>query len=1677
MSTLGSQVSSILNQLSNESIDKISLENAIKSFDLLIGKHKESQISSAFRDSVTKWIDNNNNKQDISSKIVENYLKFIHQSTLFKKLKLNEFIEYIKWSESDDRLRGELAINILCSMEGYSYFKNFENALEFLSQFDYFKLSITTVDKVNKFLEILLEEDSNYINIEYIPMIENIVSRIYSSNISVLKPSPRIFNFLLNLSKISVNEIENHKKFIPMLRSLLAILAIKSPVFSKLNKFIYRLIHIICEIPLSNYSFEKKQSIFKNHYSSMIPYIFEHFSNCKDDIYKLKYLFGEVVEAFSYQHLLTLIQSNRFDKVTLNIIQSLLPGPTLEKNIISIFNSIVCFINCDILRDDAYKLLEHHMPNFTRYLPELHSMVLPLIYKQQKNFPITTFKTYFKSHELLTLSQFPVLFKNLSKTRIDIINHTLLTHNKEIIETHYENFIPMLLEVLLDPSIERPYYVIPSIGSSIQAVGRNEFFDKAVLTISNFLFSMRVMKLDNYDYSQIGEIVMGLFKIYKAYQKEYVNLWNLGINTFIHYLNNTQGTMYLIPFAKQILEKYPIDSMPHGKQMEEKILMNFEIILNVNSNSKNYKETEEHYSRLFIKLSTVKFFNFIINYNLKPPSTPQSNSSATTLQKSQSINSFSNSANASLHKSQSITLIQSSNPSSNLTKSSSLSSAQSLKSFTQAPYVPHKFDYKKFISYLKEINLKFKNHSINVSILEIFTNLLREFGKIKAIEILSLVEITELIKFYNLNNSINLLQPKDNQLFSIETIGKDIKVLFQQLGSESKSFILHYSKSFIREMVINQNDQSTDDQLISNTRFRHIKQFFDFVIPLNGDSINNYLMESLIIYDKFKKEPNTLLMKLIMYLIEDESNFPLSVTNLDYLVSLKNIEIVEKIWSVYGIEILKKSKYFDQYYELVTIGEKENFQLNSSNNGMNTPTRIGPLSPRPSDNRDLALESSVPKINVVEKLVVSPPPQSSTNAASSSKPPSKSPILISSAPATSLTSELAQDNGKEVYERSTKTIITKTTVTKTSSDSSGATSSSVTTTTNEEVVHSPSTASFASKMNKFINEPHKTTLTKTTTTTSKVNDEPSKTSSITSTQSNTSKPLNEQIYKPTLISPNISSPVQLKPTPSISSTAVTSSKAPLTPPSVVSSSSIQMNSPSLLLPLPSPPITTLIRETNSSSKSRQIIKLKRAGELENESIPTIKIGPTPGTAGLSTKPCPQLNEKFYSIIIGYYMNDPFISIQNKIETLSTVSKEFYEILANEISNTKNICHLIKRKPNIHSEFSLIKGIPNSFLMDTITHYPLHFLNSKENLFDKVHTLEIKPKSLYSFELENQNSISYPSLRNLIVTTNVGESVNPQNGEEITNNILKSHIGQIERLELNYNFSGLSSDGADLEKDLIDTSLLNIASKSTFIKKASINIKSLNSISAIDILYSNYINSSSVKDKVSVELNIAFSKSCRESGEQLSLSTIPLIKSIEMHYPENDFIFKHSAEHYSNLEFLTINLTNSNISPLTSPNENNLSKNLTGGPSSPQSPISTYLMLLLKSKKINNLNKLSFKANKISLINQLLQQCSIENNNCIKTLEIELDLDTSTIYYDHMSIISGDYFANDLNQLLLILEKNHSIENLIITYTTNHNFNQMIFMEKDHWNKVTQIGKTFKAKRLKSLNLFGRSLKA
>ncbi|KAM9996383.1 hypothetical protein ACTFIY_002576 [Dictyostelium cf. discoideum] len=303
--TLNSQITTIIIQITSENADKLSIENSIKSFNSLIGKtYKDTQISIAFRESLTKWIEISNNRNFVTNKVLENFLKFIHQSTLFKTLSFDEFIEYMKWAESEDRLRGEIAINILCTMECYSYFKNFENGLDFLSQFDYFKLSITTVDKVNKFLEILLEEDSDYINIEYIPMMENILNRVYSTNLSttLIKPSPRIFNFILNLGKLQVTDIENHKKFIPMLRSLLAILATNNASFLKLTKFIFRL--------------------------------------CKDDLNKLKNLFGEIVEQFSYQHLLSLIQNNRFEKVTLNIIS---------------YNN-----NPDLLSRVRYKELEMH---------------------------------------------------------------------------------------------------------------------------------------------------------------------------------------------------------------------------------------------------------------------------------------------------------------------------------------------------------------------------------------------------------------------------------------------------------------------------------------------------------------------------------------------------------------------------------------------------------------------------------------------------------------------------------------------------------------------------------------------------------------------------------------------------------------------------------------------------------------------------------------------------------------------------------------------------------------------------------------------------------------------------------------------------------------------------------------------------------------------------------------------------------------------------------------------------------------------------------------------------------------------------------------------------------------------------------------------------------------------
>ncbi|KAM9971687.1 hypothetical protein ACTFIW_011670 [Dictyostelium discoideum] len=1903
--TLNSQITTIIIQITSENADKLSIENSIKSFNSLIGKtYKDNQISIAFRESLTKWIEISNNRNFVTNKVLENFLKFIHQSTLFKTLKFDEFIEYMKWAESEDRLRGEIAINILCTMEGYSYFKNFENGLDFLSQFDYFKLSITTVDKVNKFLEILLEEDSDYINIEYIPMMENILNRVYSTNLSttLIKPSPRIFNFILNLGKLQVADIENHKKFIPMLRSLLAILAINNTSFLKLTKFIFRLVHIICDIPLSNYSFEKRQTIFKNHYSSIIPFIFENFINCKDDLNKLKNLFGEIVEQFSYQHLLSLIQNNRFEKVTLNIISSLNAGPTLEKNIMSIFNTIVCFINYDILRDDAYQLLEHHMANFGCYLAELHSYILPLVYKQQHNFPISTFKAYFKSHELLTLSQFPILFKNLSTTRIDIINHTLLTHNKEIIETHFYNFIPKLLEVLLDNTIERPYYVLPGIGSSIQTIGKNEFFDKVVLNISNHLFSIKVLRLDNYDVGSIGEIILGLFKIYKAYSRDYVNLWNLGINTFLYYLNTTSTTMYLIPYVKDILEKYPIDSIPYVKQFEEKLLKNFEII-SINSTN---KEIIDQYIELFEKLSTIKYFNYLYNYNLKPPQLQSSLSSSngalpnfTPLQKSQSINSFSgSSSNNSLYKSQSITIIHggnnnnnnaSSSSSSNLLNNSSNNSlTKSTSNGVLSSFVIHKFTLNKIIDSLKLVNSKFKNHKINHSILKIIASLFNEFGMDKKtgnikhiIGILNQHEIVDLIKSYNLNNSLILSSNSIYQLFSLDMgngIGNDIKILFNQLVKESRSFILQYSKQFIRDLVINSAliDQTSygnqNSLFIGDQKFNHIRSFFNFIISINGDTINNYLLEVLILYSKYSKinnnstslsslssyssknnynQGNELLEKLICYLIEDNNHFPLSQSNLDYIIQLRSKtsqHFVERIWKVYGLETLKRSKYFDRYYEVVSINNTKlklsttilnNINNNNNNNTntntttINVPTK-SPLSPRPSDNKDLTNEVL---------------PSSTSSSGSGSTPidlsssttttPSNSSVTSnnggdgSSSSGSSVTSSVVSSPvvgvSGGVKTTSTLTTITKTTSvveTKVNRYSNISGNGDIIKSSTTEILEKPTQISSVTetKVNRYANisgtgdiikSPPNEVIEKQTqlssATTSKVTnstpgvhtaagieilpnkqnrysnisgngdiqgsgkttslaylDKPSSSSSSSSLNENKVdqtasihnnpsiashttgsshsflKPsnsgvnvLNNEIYRPTLISQNLInnkllSPTSATTTTNTTTTTTTTSSSPSSSSSssaaannnnnktspTISSTSSNYSSPYESLP-PSPSVsTTMIKQSNftrsPSGKSYQFIKLKN--HIDDYGFLILNE---------SNKPVVQLDSKLIGLIIKHYVNDLTIDIKDKIDILGTVSREFFKLLSIELSNLKTICHFIRSKPLVNefdttqlSDYSLIKSIPNCFSMDSIHKFPLVFiLSNHSKLFNHVNTLEINPKSLYTFDLINsseqqqqQQQQQYPSLKNLIITNNVGECVNPSfNGEDIAFQCLKNHIDQLERLDLNYNYSGLSLDGAmDLEKDLIDCQLLNElnSSKNTQLKTI-ISLKSIHSMSSLTVLYNNLLcknlktpmvvpttsnptivlveNGVSINQCKSILIDVKLSKQCKDSiidGEQqFKVQMVPFFRSLDIHYPENDFIFKHPSDSYLNLQSLSINLNTStaNIGNGSGSNTPSRSSPIPGGAGAGNSPgvvtngfsQSTFLNLYLKNKKIK-LSKLKFKTNSLSLINQLLTQSQFEScSNSIKTIEILIDLDTSTIHYDHMSIINGDFFASDLNQLFSMLEKNKSIEKVIISTSNDHN--DMIFIDRDHWNRINTG--SFKPIRLNSLNLFERFL--
>ncbi|KAN0026382.1 hypothetical protein ACTFIV_007366 [Dictyostelium citrinum] len=1853
--TLNSQITTIIIQITGENADKLSIENSIKSFNSLIGKtFKDSQISLAFRESLSKWIEISNNRNSVTNKVLENFLKFIHQSTLFKTLKFDEFIEYMKWAESEDRLRGEIAINILCTMEGYSYFKNFENGLDFLSQFDYFKLSITTVDKVNKFLEILLEEDSDYINIEYIPMMENILNRVYSTNLSttLIKPSPRIFNFILNLGKLQVADIENHKKFIPMLRSLLAILAINNASFLKLTKFIFRLVHIICDIPLSNYSFEKRQTIFKNHYSSIIPFIFENFINCKDDLNKLKNLFGEIVEQFSYQHLLSLIQNNRFEKVTLNIISSLKAGPTLEKNIMSIFNTIVCFINYDILREDAYQLLEHHMPNFGCYLPELHSYILPLVYKQQHNFPISTFKAYFKSHELLTLSQFPILFKNLSTTRIDIINHTLLTHNKEIIETHFYNFIPKLLEVLLDNTIERPYYVLPSIGSSIQTIGKNEFFDKVVLNISNHLFSIKVLRLDNYDVGSIGEIILGLFKIYKAYSKDYVNLWNLGIHTFLYYLNTTSTTMYLIPYVKDILEKYPIDSIPYVKQFEEKLLKNFEII-SINSTN---KEIIDQYIELFEKLATIKYFNYLYNYNLKPPQLQSSLNSSngglpnfTPLQKSQSINSFSGSSNNSLYKSQSITIIHGGSGNNNSYSSNLLNNSgnnnltKSTSNGVLSSFVIHKFTLNKIIDALKLVNSKFKNHKINHSILKIIASLFNEFGMDKktgnikhVIGILNQHEIVDLIKSYNLNTSLILSSNSIYQLFSLDMVngvGIDIKILFNQLVKESRSFILQYSKQFIRDLVINSAliDQTSygnqNSLFIGDQKFNHIRSFFNFIISINGDTINNYLLEVLILYSKYSKinnsynnstslsslssysskniynQGNELLEKLICFLIEDNNHFPLSQSNLDYIVQLRSKSsqhYVERIWKVYGLETLKRSKYFDRYYEVVSISNTKlklsatvlnNINNNNNNNNgttINVPTR-SPLSPRPSDNKDLTNEVLPTVTTITTASNNSSGDSTPLDSSSISTTPSNSSVTTGGDGGSSVTSSVVSSPvvgvSGGVKTTSTLTTITKTTSvieTKVNRYSNIAGNGDIIKSSTTEIVEKPTQISsvttskvtntspgvhtaagieiIPNKQNRYSNisgngdiqgsgkttslayldKPSNASSSSTNENkveqTASIHNNPSLTSNHTTGNSHSFlKPsnsgvnvLNNEIYKPTLISQNLTNNKLLSPT---SATIITNGNNYNTTttsqlsPTISSTSSLlssNYSSPYQSLP-PSPSVSTsVIRQTNitrsPSGKSYQLIRLKN--HIDDFGFLILNE---------SNKPIVQLDSKLIGLIIKHYVNDLTIDIKDKIDTLGTVSREFFRLLSIELSNLKTICHFIRSKPLVNefdstqlSDYSLIKSIPNCFSMDSIHKFPLVFiLSNHDKLFGQVNTLEINPKSLYTFDMVNQNNEQqkqYPLLKNLIITNNVGECVNPSfNGEDIALQCLKNHIDQLERLDLNYNYSGLSLDGAmDLEKDLIDVQLLNElnSTKNTQLK-TTISLKSIHSMSSLSVLYNNFLckNLKPISNNIttttptivvvengesintnnpckSILLDVKLSKQCRDSiidGEQqFKVQMVPFIRSLDIHYPENDFIFKHPSESYLNLQSLSINLNTSTANiggngSCSSSGSNTPSRSspIPGGAGANGGNVSgingisqsTFLNLYLKNKKIK-LSKLKFKTNSLSLINQLLTQSQIEScSSSIKTIEILVDLDTSTIHYDHMSIINGDFFASDLNQFFSLLEKNKSIEKVIISTSNDHN--DMIFIDRDHWNRINTG--SFKPIRLNSLNMFERFL--
>ncbi|KAF2073658.1 hypothetical protein CYY_005043 [Polysphondylium violaceum] len=919
-SSNSSKISDLINQIHESNGDKSKIENVVKSIQVLY-KGNEDKVSQEFREQFVKWVksksiikpkimvdpvvkQNENEKkhesenstptneseygdepekpfylqddefdssfdddeEQLSLSVEEQniYIKFFNQIDLFTKLSFYEFMEYMKWSESEFFLLKELSLNILCKNKGYGYFQDFQNTMEYLDRFDYYKLSNYTIDKVNRYIDELLEDDLDYIRLESIPMMVSLLKRIYSSNHRQLKPSLKIFNFILNINKLSeevINEAQNNPKYLRIQKSLVSLLSINSALFFKLSKFIYRLIHIICSMPLEKLSFEQKQEHFRNYFNPMIPFIFEYYIKCKPDLMKLKDVFGEIVEVSSYQFMLMLVQSNRFESITLNVISSLKQGETLEKNIISIFNAIVSFINCDILQEEAYLLLENHMSNFIKYLPNFYSMMLPLIYKHINSFPISLFKQLFKEKDRLVVSQFPVLFKSFSQSRYDMVNYMIISNDK-VVQAHYKDYIPKLMDLIIEGSSDDAFYIMEPMGFTISVIGNSAFTKQVGDELLNHILHVQSLSLNNFDLEDIGKIIMGMMKIYKVLGKDYYRLFVVGINTFLKYLGNINvANIYTF---QNLIKEYPCELIPFINEINPKIIKTFEETINVynqelsqaikdqddvasntssvNTNSssssnisiESMEQTDHEITEIFTKLCDSKFFNTIFQYLI------------------------------------------------NISKSSK--DIYSKKMISQYVYI------------LKEVNLNIP--ILHPQVVEILSDFCQHFSKVfNVIDPNDMVEI--LSKF----------QDERRHAFSIFKLAPHLETIYSTLRPiDSNANLLSFCSRFIQDTLDAKISKDKYETTNSNMNIE-IKTFINLIYNIDIQ-VFKQISNQFILMDKFKKKSDKVVHNFIYQLIDKLNinnnkhtneiiNSILALNNKKYTMRLgRSIDVTKELESI-----------------------------------------------------------------------------------------------------------------------------------------------------------------------------------------------------------------------------------------------------------------------------------------------------------------------------------------------------------------------------------------------------------------------------------------------------------------------------------------------------------------------------------------------------------------------------------------------------------------------------------------------------------------------------------------------------------------------------------------------------------------------------------------------------------